>query len=151
MRDVFYLLVRLYLAWQWLASVSSKSRDPGWISTGEEVRRFCERASTVPPPPARPPVAFGWYRSVLKMMAQGDRPRYLARVLVIGQLVSGVGLLLGVQTRKAAAIGLAQNLSFSLAGSSGQNPPMLLAAELLVLAPGDVGRLGLASVVRRRS
>jgi thiosulfate dehydrogenase [quinone] large subunit len=148
-RDLFYLGLRLYVSGQWLRSALPKLRDPNW-SNGEEVKRFLTRATAVPPPPARPPIAFGWYRSFLTKMMEGDRPRYLAQVIVVGQLVSGVGLLLPVQPRLAAAVGLLQNLTFSLAGSSGHNPTMLLAQQHLIVTGDEVGRIGLQSGRRRR-
>ena len=150
MRDYFYLALRLYLASQWLKSAVPKLRDPGWMSTGEEVKRFCERAILVPEPPARPQVSFEWYRDLLKAMTEGEMPRYLGRGLVLGQLVCGLGLLLGIQPRKAAAIGLVQNLSFALAGTSGHNPTMLLAEQILLLTSNDIARFGVEGWLDRR-
>jgi thiosulfate dehydrogenase [quinone] large subunit len=112
------------------------------MSTGEAMVRFVERAVVVPPPPAKPPVSFEWYRTLLTATMVEPVPRYLARAIVAGQLASGLGLLLGIRTRAAAGIGLLQNTSFSLAGSSGHNPFMMLAQELLLLTPDDVARFG---------
>jgi thiosulfate dehydrogenase [quinone] large subunit len=145
-----YLGIRLYVAYKWLESALPKIGDPAWTSTGEAMKQFVERAQAVPPPPAKPPVSFGWYRRLLKVTIQGSTPRYMARAIVAGQLVCGFGLLLGFRPRSAAAIGLLQNLSFSLAGSSGHNPFMMLAQELLLLTPDDVARYGWEGWRRRR-
>jgi uncharacterized membrane protein YphA (DoxX/SURF4 family) len=124
-------------------------RDPNWAS-GDEIRRYLGRATSVPAAPARPPITFGWYRRLLTRMMDGDRPRLLAQLIVLGQMASGLGLLLPIQPRVAAAIGLLQNLMFAMAGSSGHNPTMMLAQQQLIVASDDVGRLGILSGRSRR-
>lgn len=150
MQDFIYLAVRLYLASQWLKSAVPKLGDPGWMSTGEEVKRFCERAVVVPAPPARPQVSFDWFRHLLEGMTEGEMPRLLGRGLVLGQLACGLGLLLGIHPRKAAASGLLQNLSFALAGISGHNPTMLLAEEVLLLTSSDIAKFGVEGWLDRK-
>jgi thiosulfate dehydrogenase [quinone] large subunit len=147
-RDGFYLGLRAYVAWQWLKSGIPKVTDAAWVGTGEEVRSFVERVSRIPEPPARPPIAFGWYRSLLQALMERGLQRPLAVGLVLGNLTAGVGLLLGIRTRGAAAVGLAQNLAFSLAGSAGHNPLMLVAETILIVSPDEVDRIGVEGWLR---
>ena len=54
-----WLVLRVWLGYQWLEAALHKITDPAWMVTGLAVKGFWERAVAVPPPPARPP---GWLR-----------------------------------------------------------------------------------------
>jgi hypothetical protein len=62
-----WLVLRLWLGWQWLEAGWEKVNDPAWMQTGAAVQKFWERAIVVPEV-GRPPVAYDWYRAFLQAL-----------------------------------------------------------------------------------
>src|SRR5689334_1318912 len=55
-----WLLVRLWVGYQWLSAGLSHLSDPKWMA-GDELKAFWTSAVQVPAN-GRPPIAFDWYR-----------------------------------------------------------------------------------------
>ena len=53
-----WLIARLYIGYTWFESGLEKFSNPAWVSTGEALKGFWERAVTIPEPPGRP--AINW-------------------------------------------------------------------------------------------
>lgn len=66
-----WLPIRLFLGWEWLSHGLEKLGNPKWTVTGDALRGFWERATAMPAPPARPPIAYGWYRDFLEGLLAG--------------------------------------------------------------------------------
>ena len=48
-----WLLMRLYLGYQWLTAGWGKLENPGWMQTGEALKGFWQKAAAVPETAAR--------------------------------------------------------------------------------------------------
>jgi thiosulfate dehydrogenase (quinone) large subunit len=138
-----WLVVRVYLGWQWLASGLEKIGDPAWVGDGSALLGFWKRAVAVPPPPARPPVAYEWYRAFLQALIDGQSHSWFARLVAWGELLVGVGLIVGAVVGVTAIFGALMNMNYMLAGSASTNPVLFLLAVLLILAWRTAGYLGL--------
>jgi len=138
-----WLPVRVYLGYEWLQAGIHKLEDPAWMAGGQALKSFWERAIQVPPPPARPPVAFDWYREFLRMLLEGGHYTWFAPLIAVGETLVGIALILGAFTGIAAFFGAFMNWNFMMAGSASTNPVLFVLAVLLMLAWKNAGWIGL--------
>ncbi len=138
-----WLLLRLWLGHRWLEAAAHKLGNPDWVQTGAAVRAFWERAVQIPPPPARPPVAFDWYRDFLVWLLTIRAETVFGPLVTYGQVLVGVALILGAFVGLAAFFGAFMNWNFMMAGTASTNPMMFLVSLLLVLAWRVAGYYGL--------
>src|SRR5207245_3214090 len=71
-----------------------------------------------------------------------DNASWLAKVIAVGELLVGVGLLIGFLTGIAALFGVVLNFNFVFAGAAGVNPAFMLVGLGLILAWRVAGYLG---------
>ncbi len=138
-----WLVVRFYLGYTWINSGLGKLSNPAWVQTGEALKGFWERAVAIPEPPARPPIAFDWYRAFLQALLDGGSYTWFAKLVTAGELLIGAALILGLFTGIAAFFGGFMNWNFMMAGSASTNPVLFTLAVFLVLAWKIAGWWGL--------
>lgn len=129
-----WLIVRVYLGWQWLQAGLHKVTDPAWMSTGTALQGFWTRAVALPAPPAKPVITYGWYRAFLSALLEGGHYTWFAKLVAVGEVVIGVALILGFLTGFAAFFGALMNFNFMLAGTTSTNPVLFTLAVLLLMA-----------------
>jgi len=110
---------------------------------GTALRSYWERAAAIPEAPARPAITFEWYRDFINFLLAGNHESWFTYLIVAGEVLIGVGLLLGALTGIAAFSGALMNMSFLLAGSASTNPVMFTLAVGLMLAWRVAGYYGL--------
>jgi thiosulfate dehydrogenase [quinone] large subunit len=149
-----WLIVRLWLGFQWLNSSlgityhlgmggkEGKLLDPAWNASGEAIRTYWERAVT-PAQNGSTPVVFGWYGDFLKFLLATNSDTWFSKIIMLGELAVGLGLVLGALTGIAAFGGSLMNWSFLMAGTVSTNPLMFGLLVLLVLAWKNAGYYGL--------
>jgi thiosulfate dehydrogenase (quinone) large subunit len=138
----FWLVLRIWLGWQWISSAQGKIFNPAWVGGGEALKGFWERAILIPEAPARPAIAFDWYRSFLQMMLDAQAYTWFAKLVAYGEVLVGIGLILGAFTGIAAFFGATMNWNFMMAGSASTNPLLFVIAIGLVLAWKVSGYIG---------
>lgn len=138
-----WLLMRLYLGYTWLLSGWGKLSNHGWIQTGESLKGFWQNAVSIPDAPARPQIAFDWYRLFLQLLLDSESYTWFAKLVVAGELLVGVALILGLFTGIAAFLGGFMNWNFMMAGSASINPMLFILSVLLVLAWKTAGWWGI--------
>ncbi len=138
----FWLLVRLYLGWQWLMAGWEKITGSGWVGAGagQAVRGFLQGALAKASGP-RPNVT-SWYASFVQHVALPHAVLF-SYVVTYGELLAGVALILGIFTGLAALGGVFMNFNYLLAGTVSTNPVLLFWGLLLILAWRTAGWLGL--------
>ena len=139
-----WLVLRLYLGYQWLAAGLEKLASPAWGS-GRVIYGFWKQAVALPKPPARPLIAYGWYRGFLVGLLHGGHGLWVffAGLIAWGEVLVGVFLVLGLVTGIAAFAGAFMNFNYMLAGSASTNPVLFLLAVILMLAWKTAGYWGL--------
>jgi thiosulfate dehydrogenase (quinone) large subunit len=137
-----WLPIRLFLGWEWLSHGLEKLNNPKWAVTGDALRAYWERATAVPAPPAKPPIAYEWYRGFLESMLAGGHYTWFAKVVMCAELAIGVALILGAFTGIAAFFGGFMNWNFLMAGTAATNPLLFAIATWLVLAWKNAGYIG---------
>jgi thiosulfate dehydrogenase (quinone) large subunit len=138
-----WLPIRLYVGYVWLTSGWGKLGNPAWMQTGEALRGFWERAAATPEAPARPLIAFDWYRTFIQTMLDAQAYTWFARLITVGEILIGLALLLGAFTGIAAFMGGFMNWNFMMAGTASINPVLFTMSILLMLAWKIAGWLGL--------
>jgi len=139
-----WLGVRIFLAWEWLEAGSHKFQDPKWLSTGEALKAYWERAALVPAAPARPAIAFPAYRAFIQFMLDHQWYPWFAKLITFGELLVGLGLLVGALVGIAAFFGLVMNFSFMFAGATSSNPLLIIFEAMLAFwAWRNAGWIGL--------
>lgn len=137
-----WLVLRIWLGWQWLNAGWHKITDPAWMQTGAAVQGFWQRAVTVPEV-GRAPVAYDWYRAFLQLMLDGGHHTWFAKLVAVGEVGIGIALVLGLVTGAAAFAGVFMNWHFVMAGTASTNAMLAFVGVLLILAWRTAGWWGL--------
>lgn len=138
-----WFVVRLWLGFAWVESGWGKiTGSPSWLTSGASLRAYWERAVAIPKAPAKPAITYDWYRTFLQFMLDNHWDGWFAKVVCLGELLVGVGLIVGGLTGIAAFFGALLNMSFLLAGSASTNPVLFTLAILVILAWQVAGYYG---------
>jgi thiosulfate dehydrogenase [quinone] large subunit len=117
--------------------------NPAWTQTGEALQGFWQRAVIIPDAPARPAIAFDWYRTFIQSLFDGGHYAWFAKLIVAGELLVGVALILGAFVGIAAFLGGFMNWNFMMAGTASINPVLFTLSVLLIVAWKSAGWWGL--------
>lgn len=137
-----WLLVRLYVGYTWLTSGLGKLSNPAWVQTGNAIKGFWQNAVLIPEPPARPAIAFDWYRSFIQFLLDSGSYTWFAKLVVAGEILIGIGLILGIFTGIVSFLGGFMNWNFMMAGSASINPMLFTLSIFLILAWKTAGWWG---------
>ncbi|GAB4474232.1 MAG: DoxX family membrane protein [Anaerolineales bacterium] len=138
-----WLVMRLYVGYTWLTSGWGKLNNPAWMASGEALKGFWERSIQIPEPPARPLIAFGWYRTFIQFLLEGGHYVWFAKLVTFGEILVGLGLLFGAFVGIAAFFGAFMNWNFMMAGTASINPVLFTFSIFLILAWKTAGWWGL--------
>lgn len=138
----FWLGVRLYVGYEWLAAGVHKVTDPAWMNGGTALKGFWTRVVALPAPPARPAITYDWYRDFLRFLLDNQSYAWFAKLVAVGEVLIGVGLIVGCLVGFAAFFGALMNFNFMLAGSASTNPVLFALAIALILAWKVAGYYG---------
>ncbi len=139
--SVIWLVLRVWLGIQWVEASLHKISDPKWVSTGEALKGFWMGAVKIPET-GKPPIAFDWYRDVLNFMLQNNWANFMGKLVAYGELLIGIGMIVGAFVGVAAFFGAFMNWNFIMAGAASTNGFMLVIAVLLIMAWKVSGYLG---------
>lgn len=138
----FWLIVRLYLGYEWLMAGWGKLTNPAWAGphAGAALKGFVEGALTKTGG-AHPDVQW-WYAAFLKATVL---PHLLiwSNLVAWGEFLVGVALILGFLVGVATFFGMFMNLNYMLAGTVSVNPIWFTIGIGLILAWRISGYIGL--------
>lgn len=137
-----WLIVRAYLAYQWIMAGWGKVTNPAWVETGAALKGFWTAAVAVPEN-GRPVIAYDWYRSFIGFMLDQGWYTWFAKLVAYGELLVGIGLLLGAVVAVSAFFGALMNWNYIMAGSASTNGLMLVLSVLLIVSWRVAGWYGL--------
>jgi len=137
-----WLVVRLYLGYEWVMAGYEKLISPAWFGSdaGAALNGFVQGA-LAKTTGAHPDVQM-WYASFLQS-AVLPHLNVWSHAVTLGELAIGLGLIVGLFTGVAAFFGFFMNLNFLLAGTVSVNPIMLVLALGIMLAHRVAGHWGL--------
>jgi thiosulfate dehydrogenase [quinone] large subunit len=144
-----WLVVRLYVGWNWFSEGIEKAQTPAWVGAqaGSFLTVWITRALTKTHG-AHPDVQgwYGWFLSTLVL----PHAAFWSYVVTCGEIGVGLALILGLFTGIAAFFGTTMNASYMLAGTVSTNPILFALASLLVLAWKTAGWWGLDRFLLQR-
>lgn len=136
-----WLILRLYLGYTWFSAGIKKLSSDAW--TGENAGTALEGfiRGALSKAEGGNDVS-GWYATFLENMVLPNT-KVFAYMVAFGEVLVGLGLILGLLTGIAAFFGGLMNVSFLFAGSVSVNPLLFILAIFLVLAWKVAGWYGL--------
>lgn len=136
-----WLIVRLYLGYIWFTSGIKKLSSDAWTgeNAGAAIQGFVKGA--LAKAEGGKDVS-GWYASFLENFVLPNA-KLFGYMVAYGEVLVGLGLILGLLTGIAAFFGGLMNASFLFAGTVSTNPLLFILATWLVLAWKVAGWYGL--------
>jgi thiosulfate dehydrogenase (quinone) large subunit len=141
-----WLILRLWLGYEWLHAALGKWIEGGWVGEGAggAVKGFAQGA--IAQTKGEFPQVTGWYASFLEHVVIPNAALF-SYLVIFGETLIGIALILGAFTGIAAFFGVFMNASFIFAGTAGANPLMAIVAILIVLAWRVAGWWGLDRLI----
>ena len=140
--SLMWLLIRIYVGWEWLDAGWQKVNNPMWVgpSAGKAIEGFVAGALKKSSG-AHPDVSM-FYAWFLQNMVLPNSAAF-SHVVAFGEVLVGLGLILGLFTGVAAFFGAFMNMNYLFAGTVSTNPLLFLLELFLILAWRTAGYLGL--------
>jgi thiosulfate dehydrogenase [quinone] large subunit len=137
-----WLILRLYVGWQWLNAGWGKLHNPAWAGSkaGTALSGFVNGA--LAKTTGEHPDVQGWYAWFLQHVVLAHSTLW-SYMVSWGEFLVGVALILGLFTGIAAFFGSFMNANYLLAGAVSTNPILFAIATWLVLAWKIAGWWGL--------
>ncbi len=137
----FWLIVRIYVGWQWLEAGWGKIHQSVWVGpdAGGAISGFVNGA--IAKTGGAHPDVQGWYGWFLQNVVL-PHPNLWSHAVAYGEVLVGVALIIGAFTGIAAFFGLFMNLNYLLAGTVSVNPILFTLSIGLILAWKVAGLLG---------
>ena len=143
--SVIWLAVRLVLGYWWINAGYQKiwgSEKAGfWFGGGAGVKGFAT-AGVLGSATGKSGASYGWWAAFLHNFVVPNAS-WIAKLIALGELAIGIGLVIGLFTGLAAIGGLLLNVIYMFTGSAGVNPAYAILEVPLVLAWRNAGYLGL--------
>jgi len=136
-----WLVLRLWLGYEWISSSLRKIDSPAWVGDGSALKGFWTGAIAIPDT-GRPAIAFDWYRSFLTFMLNNEWYVWIGKLVAYGELLIGIALIVGAFVGFAAFFGAFLNWNFIMAGAASTNGLLLVLTILLILAWKTAGFIG---------
>ena len=140
--SVLWLIVRLYVGYQWLLAGWEKIINPVWVGPGAGTAITGFVAGALKKTGGAHPDVYGWYAGFLKDFVIPNAAQF-SYIVSFGELFVGIGLILGLFTGIAAFFGAFMNMNYLLAGTVSVNPMLFLLQIFLMLAWRIAGYIGL--------
>ena len=140
--SVVWLLVRIYVGWQWLTAGIEKLQSPVWTGNqaGTAMAGFVNGA--LQKTTGAHIDVQGFYAGFLQLVVLPHTALW-SHAIAYGEVLVGLGLIVGLFTGIAAFFGGLMNANYLLAGTVSTNPMLFILATGLVLAWRVAGLIGL--------
>jgi thiosulfate dehydrogenase [quinone] large subunit len=137
-----WLIVRLYVGYEWLMAGWGKLGNPAWTGdhAGTAIKGFL--TGSLAKAVGEHPDVSGWYASFINNFAMHHTVGF-SYLVTYGEIAVGVALILGIFTGVAAFFGAFMNLNYLFAGTVSMNPLLLILQLFLVLAWRIAGWIGM--------
>ena len=136
-----WLPIRIFLGFNWLDAGFHKLAGPGWVDGGSALKGYWTAAIAVSDT-GKGPITYDWYREFLSFLLNGGHYTWFAPLITFGEILVGIGLIVGALTGFAAFFGAFMNMSYLLAGSASTNPVMFALAVGVMMAWKVAGYYG---------
>ena len=140
-----WLILRLYVGWEWIQAGWGKLNNPAWTGSkaGTALTGFINGA--LAKTAGDHPDVQAWYASFLQHVVLPHAGLW-SYMISWGETLVGIALILGIFTGIAAFFGSFMNVNYLMAGTVSTNPILFILATWLVLAWKTAGWWGLDRV-----
>ncbi|GGK27753.1 hypothetical protein GCM10010965_20740 [Caldalkalibacillus thermarum] len=128
------LIARLWLGWKWLKA--------GWGKVTGEFDASGYLQGAIAKASGDNPVVQEWWANFLSGFALPN-VQLFNFLVAWGELLVGLGLILGTFTTFATLMGVVMNFAFLFSGTISTNPNMVLVAIFILVAGANAGKIGL--------
>lgn len=137
-----WLVVRLYLGYEWVTAGLEKVGSAAWTGpqAGTALSGFVQGG--IKSATGAHPAVQDWYASFLQNVVL-PHASVFSYLVAFGEVLVGVGLIVGAFTGVAAFFGIVMNANYLLAGAVSTNPILAFLAIFVVLAWRNAGWIGL--------
>jgi thiosulfate dehydrogenase [quinone] large subunit len=137
-----WLILRLYLGWEWLSAGWGKIGAAAWTgdNAGAAITGFVNGA--LQKTGGEHPDVQGWYAWFLTNLVL-PYAGFWSYLVAWGEVLVGIALIVGLFTGIAAFFGSVMNMNYLLAGTVSTNPVLFIIALFLILAWKTAGWWGL--------
>lgn len=137
-----WLILRLYVGYEWVMAGWGKLNNPAWTGAkaGTALSGFINGA--LAKTGGEHPDVQSWYAWFLQHIVLSNAPLW-SRLVAWGEFLVGIALILGLFTGIAAFFGSFMNINYLMAGAVSTNPILFVIATWLVLAWKVAGWWGL--------
>lgn len=136
----FWLIVRLYVGYEWIHAGWEKLHSPVWTGSKAGVALHGFLMGSLGKVSSGD--VQGWYSTFLQNVVVPNA-HVFSYIVSYGEFLVGLGLILGLLTGVAAFFGTLMNASYLLAGTLSVNPVLFILATWLVLSWKVAGWYGL--------
>ena len=141
-----WLVVRLYVGWEWLQAGYEKVTSPVWVGTKAGLALQGFLLGALKKTSGSHPDVSGWYGAFLHGFVL-PHVVFFSYLVSFGELFVGIALILGICTGIAAFFGAFMNMNYLFAGTVSINPILFLLELFLILAWRVAGWYGLDKIL----
>jgi thiosulfate dehydrogenase [quinone] large subunit len=129
--SILWTVIRIWLGYEFLKAGIEKIGQPVWVGSqaGVAITGFLKGA--LAKAGGEHPAVQQWYASFIQNVALPNA-KVFSYIIAFGELLTGLGLILGVFTYIALFAGAFMNLNYLLAGTTSLNPNMLTLTFILL-------------------
>ncbi|HYJ13619.1 MAG TPA: hypothetical protein VEW66_08510 [Thermomicrobiales bacterium] len=140
---VLWLPIRFFVGQEWLMAGEHKVRSSEWMDGGTALQGYWTKATAVNPETGASRITYSWFNDFITYMLDNEWYTWFAKLVAVGEVLVGLGLILGALVGIAAFFGTVLNFNFMLAGTVSSNPVLFALTVFLVLGWKVAGFLGL--------
>lgn len=137
-----WLLLRLYVGWQWLQAGYEKVISPAWVGSKAGIALQGFLIGALRKTAGEHPDVSGWYGTFLQEFVLHHIILF-SYLITFGELLVGIALILGIFTGIAAFFGGFMNMNYLFSGTVSINPFLFLIELFLILAWRVAGWYGI--------
>lgn len=147
LKRIAFAILRIWLGVQWFEAGIHKVGAATWTgeNAGAAVAGFARGA--IAKAVGDNPAVQGWYADFLEGFVLPNAARF-GPLIAWGEVLVGVGLIVGAFTGFAALAGAFMNLNFMLAGTTSTNPILYTAAIVIIMGIEYAEYFGLDTYIR---
>jgi thiosulfate dehydrogenase (quinone) large subunit len=137
--SILLAVLRVYLGYTWLMAGWGKIAGGQFDASGF-LQGALAKAS------GEQPAVQGWWAAFLENVAIPNI-QVFNTLVPWGELLVGIGLLVGCFTKTALFFGLAMNFSYLFSGTTSTNPQLVLLSMFILVSAMNAGRYGIDGII----
>lgn len=140
---VLWMPIRFFVGQEWIIAGEHKVRDSAWMDGGAALQGYWTGATAINEQTGKSKITYAWFQDFIQYMLDNEWYTWFAKLVAVGELLVGLGLIVGALVGIAAFFGTVLNFNFMMAGTVSSNPVLFGLTVFLVLGWKVAGWIGL--------